>query len=237
MSKQIFVSGKGGFIGKHILKHLQGEEIVETMTRGCTVVHLAAYGNHYFQTEADKIIQANILDLKTLIDEAQFLGVEKFYNISTSSVTLPVQTMYSASKLFGETFINSLNDERFVNVRPYSVYGEGEAEHRFIPTVIRHLQSGEKMKLDPLATHDWIFAEDFVKAMFDGYKEIGTGISYSNMQIVEMLELISGKKLNFEETRMRNYDNFNWVCKKGVPHRYIYEGLKQTYDFYTRKDS
>jgi hypothetical protein len=47
-----------------------------------------------------------------------------------------------------------------------------------------------------------------------------------------MLETISGKKLNFEEAKLRNYDNFKWVCPKGVPHRYIYEGLKQTYEYY-----
>lgn len=227
-----YVTGKGGFIGRTVLNYLKGEEILTTMTRGCTVVHLAAYGNHHFQMEADKIIQANITDLKTLVDEALFLGVEKFYNISTSSVTLPHQTMYSASKLFGETFINSLKDERFVNVRPYSVYGEGEAGHRFIPTVIRHLKSGEQMPLDPYANHDWIHSEDFVKAMFDGSKEVGSGIQTSNIAIVNILEEISGKKLNYYPTQMRSYDTSKWVCPNGVCCRTLHEGLKQTYDYY-----
>lgn len=236
---EYFVTGRGGFLGKNVCQFINkmGGELVDTITEGCTVVHLAAYGNHSFQQEPEKIIKANIIDLGGLAHAAQKNNVVKFYNISSSSVTLPVQTMYSASKMFGETMINALKDERFVNVRPYSVYGIGEADHRFIPTVIRHLESGETMKLATQPCHDWICVEDFVSAMFEGYEEVGTGYSHSNKAIVEMLENISGKKLNFEEANFRDYDNFSWRCKKGVPHRSIYEGLKQTYEYYTRKNN
>lgn len=231
-----FITGKGGFIGRNIVKYVGEVNVVNQFENGCAVIHLSAYGNHHFQTDVEKIIQANITDLIHLVNEAFIFNVSKFYNFSTSSVTLPVQTMYSASKLFGETLINSINDERFVNIRPYSVYGIGEAEHRFIPTVIRHLYSGEKMQLDPLPKHDWIFCDDFIQAMFLGHKYIGTGLGYSNLQIVEMLQDISGKKLNYEEKKLRVYDNFNWVCKQGVPHRFIYEGLKKTYESFRKKD-
>ena len=224
------ITGKNGFIGKHIVKYVGEENLCDEIEPGCTVIHLAAYGNHYFQSEPEKILKANIIDLIELVKEAQEIGVEKFYNISTSSITLPVQTMYSASKLFGETYIDSLKDERFVSVRPYSVYGEGEAAHRFIPTVIRHLKSGDKMKLDVQARHDWIYIRSFVEAMFDGYKNIGTGVSHSNWEIVQSLEKISGKQLNYEESNLRNYDTLDWVCKTPVPHISIFDGLKQTYD-------
>jgi len=232
---EYFITGRNGFIGKHICQFVKniGGDIVDEITEGCAVIHLAAYGNHYFQQDPEKIIKANIIDLGGLIQAALKLNVTKFYNTSTSSVTLPTQTMYSASKLFGETLINSLKDERFVNVRPYSVYGPGEAAHRFIPTVIRHLKSGETMQLDMHPQHDFIHVEDFTKALFDGFAEIGTGYKYSNIEIVKMLEQISGKTLNYEIVKgLRNYDNFDWICKRGVPHRYIYEGLKQTYEYY-----
>lgn len=240
--EQAYVTGKGGFIGRKVVEYLKakGAEIAQTMTRGCTVVHLAAYGNHHFQTETDKIIQANITDLKSLIDEALFLGIEKFYNISTSSVTLPVQTLYSASKLLGEGLINDLKDKRFVNVRPYSIYGEGEAAHRFIPTVIRHLKSGETMQLDPQAMHDWLHVDDFVKELFTGHydfwggvKSIGSGEQVSNMGIVEILEEISGKKLNYTLAMLRNYDTLKWVCPDySRSRKSLRVGLKQTYDYY-----
>lgn len=239
-----FITGANGFIGKAVCSYLEnkGEEIVKhirlgkytgshVLARECDVIiHLSAYGNHYHQTDVYEIVERNINDLLKLIEIAkQSKSLVKFYNISTSSVTLPVQTMYSASKLFGETLINSLKDERFVNVRPYSVFGPGEAAHRFIPTVIRCLKTGETMQLNG-SYHDWIFISDFIEAMFSGETEIGTGERYSNVEIKRMLEEISGKKLNFEPMPLRIYDNKNWVCKKGVKHIPIYEALKLTYE-------
>lgn len=242
MKPRFYITGANGFIGRHVCEYLKGEDvykidhkkigIVTNPNQERIVVHLAAYGNHSEQTSHKEIIKANINLLETLVSFFANEGVTKFYNVSTSSVALPKQTMYSASKLFGETLIESLNDERFVNVRPYSVYGPGEADHRFIPTVIRCLKSGEKMNLDPHATHDWIYVEDFIKAMFAGYTSIGTGIKTTNLEVVKMLEAISGKKLNYEETKLRDYDNGHWVSPVTVPHRTLFDGLKLTYDSY-----
>ncbi len=237
-----YVSGANGFIGKAVCKFLLGEryEVIKhdrqkgdySEMQDCdVVVHLSAYGNHYNQTNPIEMIERNQCDLWSMVAVARpSERLKKFYNISTSSVTLPVQTMYSASKLFGETFINSLKDERFVNVRPYSVYGEGEAAHRFIPTVIRHLKSGEKMSLDVNAVHDWVHVCDFVKAMFDGHTSIGSGFQVSNITVVNLLEDISGMKLNYDPMQMRNYDTANWKCPDGVPSRPLIEGLKQTWE-------
>lgn len=233
---EYFVTGRGGFFGKNVCQFINkmGGELVDTITEGCTVVHLAAYGNHSFQQEPEKIIKANIIDLGGLAHAAQKNNVVKFYNISSSSVTLPVQTMYSASKMFGETMINALKDERFVNVRPYSVYGIGEAEHRFIPTVIRHLESGETMKLAQNSRHDWIYVDSFTALMFNGVTDCGSGESYSNLDIVRFLEKISGKLLNFESVEnLRNYDTKDWVCPvKNKLKVELYDGLERTYKYF-----
>lgn len=236
MTCDYYITGKNGFIGKALVKYLtdRGNNIIDEIQPGCIVIHLAAYGNHYFQTDVKKIEKANITDLIELVEKSR--EVKKLYNISTSSITLPKQTMYSASKLFGETFINSLNDDRFINVRPYSVYGPGEADHRFIPTVIRCLQDGRVMKLDPHATHDWIYVDDFIEAMLEGYTSIGTGGSYRNIEVVQMLEYISGVQLNYTEATLRDYDIKNWVCFDGVPSRSLFDGLKQTYESFTQKN-
>jgi len=221
-----FVTGSNGFIGRSVcfyLEHLGDTVIKHDRFNGSfiqafkcdAVVHLSAYGNHYQQKDVNEIIKANITCLGQLVDVATKSKIlQKFYNISTSSVTLPVQTIYSASKLFGETLINSLNDERFVNVRPYSVYGPGEAEHRFIPTVIRHL----------------IFLDDFVKALFEGCEHIGSGKQATNAYIVACLEELSGKKLNYSVASMRNYDTKNWVCPTPVSCRDLKDGIKQTWE-------
>lgn len=242
-----YVTGANGFIGREVCKYLEGENVVKIQRplknsiqqilddSGFVFIHLGAYGNHYFQDEVDNIIQSNINDLKLIVDTVRCTNFVKFYNVSTSSVTLPKQTLYSASKLFGEVLIDSFQDARMVNVRPYSVYGPGEAKHRFIPTVIRALHSGEKIELDTLATHDWILCEDFVRAMFNGHKNIGTGWKATNLAVVQMLEQISGKRLNWTPKKMRSYDNYSWVCQDPVPHTLLFEGLKKTYEL-TPKD-
>jgi nucleoside-diphosphate-sugar epimerase len=201
------------------------------------LIHLAAYGNHYNQKDPYDIFRANIELLYFYMEEIMNDNLcKKVYNISTSAIQLQTDTLYSVSKRFGELMVESYNDPRFVNIRPYSVYGPGEADHRFIPTVIRALHSGETIPLDEWANHDWIYIDDFIEAMFKGYTMIGAGITYGNIQIVRHLEDISGKKLNYEKKKLRSYDTDEWLCQIPVPHRSIKEGLKQTYEWFTQKN-
>jgi nucleoside-diphosphate-sugar epimerase len=246
-----YITGANGFIGKHMVKYLeaQGHEVIPVKQfvhfngnwidreKDFEFIHLSAYGNHYNQKEPRNIIKANITDLYaivTLLNNKP--NCQKFYNISTSAIQLPTDTLYSVSKRFGELMVESLQDDRFVNIRPYSVYGPGEADHRFIPTVIRALHSGETIQLDADACHDWIHVESFIQAMFDGYTEIGSGLSWSNLQIVEQLEKISGKKLNWKPAKLRSYDTKDWVAPSGVHRINIQHGLRETYEWFTQKN-
>jgi nucleoside-diphosphate-sugar epimerase len=161
-----------------------------------------------------------------------------FYNFSSSSVTLNTDTFYSATKLCAEHVCNAFAikyNKSIRNIRPYSVYGEGEASFRFIPTVISKLHNGEEMMLDEYATHDWIYIEDFIDALLNGYSEIGTGIKTTNIEIVRTLEDISGKKLKYKPSKLRSYDNKNWVAKEGVKHISLEEGLLKTYKHYAKR--
>jgi UDP-glucuronate 4-epimerase len=246
------ISGMSGFIGQALKKRLESD--------GCTVIgvprgfddtfpfshifdadyicHLAAYGNHSYQNDISGMILSNILytnELFSILENNKCL--KRFYNFSTSSVTLPVQTPYSITKKCAEEIAIYYKDTfnlPIVNIRPYSVYGIGEANHRFIPTVIKCLLSGEQMVLDENATHDWIFIESFIDALLSGHTEIGSGIKTTNKQVVELLEQISGKKLNYKPGKLRVYDNDNWVCPKGVPCISLKEGLEKTFEHYSK---
>lgn len=241
-----YITGSHGFIGTVLCNQLEKNgHTVHRINLYATklmrerydfengiIINLAAYGNHFYQNDVDEIAGVNILDLINFINFIKKYPFQKFYNISTSSVTLAKQTLYSASKFMGECLVDLQNDSRMVNIRPYSVFGFGEADHRFIPTVIRCLKSGLKMNLDCDPTHDWIHVEDFIEALLSGnYKEIGTGVKKSNLQIVRMLETISDKKLDFEMVKgLRDYDNACWVCPVGVPHLPLVQRLKQVYE-------
>jgi len=246
-----YVTGANGFIGRNLIRYLteSGQNVTPVprhfeesifdieFEEPFTFIHLSAYGNHYNQKDTSQIIKANIQDLKLLLAYFKnFKQPEKFINVSTSSITLTCQTMYSLSKHFGELMVDSMNNKRFINVRPYSVYGPLEAGHRFIPTVIRALKNRETIQLDPYSKHDWIYVDDFIEAMLQGIPNVGTGVSTSNLEVVKILEHLSFRELKYTPGKMRDYDTQNWVCPVGVKHIPIYEGLKRTYESVTKQN-
>lgn len=239
------ITGSSGFIGSALRRRLEDSgHVVHSITRDQLrsvdllaawidenkideVFHLSAYGNHFNQTDQKEILRTNILFTLNVFKAS---GSRKVYSFSTSSVTLPARTLYSISKMAGE-WISGLFPN-VINIRPYSVYGPGEAAHRFIPTVCRCLKTGEQMTLDESATHDWILISDFIDALLAGHTTIGTGQHYTNLRVVNILEYISGKKLNYVPGSLRPYDNADWVAPVSVPHISIEEGLFKTYNYY-----
>lgn len=257
MKKIVVISQ--GFISSYLIKRLK--ELKHQVTvyhhgekmdfKGVDYIfYTSSYGNHYHQTDEYKIFKANVYDYMELLKLTRDVEYRGLIYFSTSSVNLPVQTNYSESKYIGE-IIGKKVFKRFnkpiIAVRPYSVYGVGEADFRFIPTIISHLKSGESMPLTE-GTHDWIHVEDFVEALikimdkslsFGGKTiSIGTGKQTSNHEVVKILEKISGKKLKVVETpNMRPYDNSNWVADTtiikslGWKQNYtLEEGLKKVWE-------
>jgi nucleoside-diphosphate-sugar epimerase len=244
-----YISGKSGFLGTAITKHLlktnekiyrigRGQSIKQLkdmfgFARPDYIVHLAAYGNQYYQKDFLEVVNANIIGTYNLLEAAKEFDYKLFYNLSTSSVTFfEKPTYYSITKLCAEQLAGMYRDVR--SVRPYSVYGPGEAGHRLVPKIIECLNTGTNMTLDEKACHDWVYIDSFVEALFAGATMIGTGIKTSNIEVVRMLEDISGKRLNYSPGKMRSYDNEDWVCKIGVRDIGLYEGLKRTYEYVTR---
>lgn len=256
-----------GFISTHLEKRLKKEEVEVIVISDKDIYNskkpeyfdidyifrLSAYGNHYnqclYNIDEWKMIEANIFNLFQLLDFSKEINYKAFINFSTSSVNLPVQTMYSATKHAGEhicqAFAKKYN-KPIINIRPYSVFGTGEAQFRFIPMVIRCLETGESMPLDPNAVHDWILVDDFLDALFlilekgtETIYDIGNGMSFTNLEIVTILEEISGKKLDYKfNSKLRVYDSGNWQCdirklkKLGwFPKHSLREGLAKTYAY------
>jgi len=242
-----FISGSSGFIGTAIKNHLLAiGESVYTIPRDKSIkqlkslfnyanpdyiIHLASYGNHYYQTYFNEMVHINITGTFNLLEALKAFDYKKFYNFTTSSVLLKDQTYYSITKHCGEQLSKMYSN--VVNIRPYSVYGPGEGDNRFIPTVIRCLNSGKEMTLDENATHAWIYIDDLVRAMFLGETEMG-GPIVNNKAITFILEQVSGKKLKYACGKVRSYDNSNWVEPKSICYTSLYDGLKRTYEYFTR---
>ena len=241
-----YISGQSGFIGTAITKYLKGNSVF-AIPRGKSIeglikilylnppdyiIHLATYGNQCYQKDFPETVKANIIGTYNLLEAAKSFGYKAFYNLSTSSVTFfDKPTYYSITKFCAEQLAGMYKN--VINVRPYSIYGPGEQKHRLIPTVINCLNTGVEMILDEKACHDWVYIDSAIKALFAGATKIGTGVKTTNLEIVRILEKISGKKLKYITGKMRIYDNEEWVCKEGIHDIGLYEGLKRTYEYYT----
>ena len=231
---KVVVYGSSGFIGSHLTERLKqlNHEVIEAHhdkpfipTEADYIFYLSSYGNHYTQNDKYQTIKANILDLYSLLKSTRNIPYKAFIHFSTSSVILPVQTLYSDSKFVAELickrFARKYN-KNVLSVRPYSVYGPGEAKFRFIPTAMQRVKEGKLLKLTQ-GYHDWIYIDDFIDAlisvmtnadMFIGKSvSIGTGLQYSNFEVVTILEEIIKKKANWKYSSdvKRIYDNNHWV--------------------------
>jgi nucleoside-diphosphate-sugar epimerase len=274
MKEKVLVTGAQGFIGKHLVSFLRhkGYEVhafdrnldISTQFERVSpdhVIHLAAYGNHYDQKDDGLAVVSNVLFTTTILHEALKYPIKSFINVSSSSVygvqTVPMKenmrldcdTIYGATKAAAEHIARAFSkkyDAPVVNVRPFSVFGPGEAEHRFTPTVTRCISSGEKFNLSASPKHDWIYAEDFCEALLVIMQNIqklkgdainvGMGEQFTNAEIVEKIEWIMDKKANFNLVdTMRDYDTTCWVSDNtklkelGWKPKYdIMRGLKRT---------
>jgi len=276
MSKAIILGH--GFISSHLEKRLKDDGmIVEVMSDKdihyskkleCDYLfRLSAYGNHYnqclYNTDEWKMIEANILNLFQLLEFTKDVSYKVFINFSTSSVTLPIQTVYSATKHSGEYICEAFCQKYrkpIVSVRPYSVYGPGEADFRFIPTIINKGLNGDKPKVILEPRHDWIYVEDLINAVLlivknigilrDQLIPIGTGISWSNQEIVDIIdEIFKQYDDNYKEIfydvllkDLREYDTQEWVANisilksLGWSQKYsLREGLIECFKYYKKK--
>lgn len=262
---KVATSGASGFVGTHLNKYLEKRgDLVFSIPRKIYydyselkrelenfnpdyIFHLAAYGNMAHQTDPLEMIYANIEGTYNLLDASLGTPYKALINVSTSSVMLPHETFYSATKAGAERICKAFadnHDKPVVNVRPYSLYGIGEAYYRFIPTVFNSCLTGKPMNLDPLAVHDWLYIDDFIEhivsladnALIENLQgqtiTSATGIPTKNRKVVELIEKITGKKAVIaEEKSLRIYDNTEWVSNRlNLDSTPLELGLKLIYD-------
>ena len=273
MKKTIGISGSNGLIGSELMKIFgnkaksiprQDLPFLHTEWKYDTIIHCAAYGNHSQQTDLQETFYANVYNTFCLLESAKRCGVKNFIFIGSSSeygkktepmkedMTLDCDTMYSCTKVAG-TYLTKHYSKYFntITIRPFSVYGEQEANWRFIPTIINRIQNNESIDLFE-GTHDWIFNQDFcegVKVCLDNIKNlngqtinIGSGESFNNQFIVKALFNIAKKKVPIEEYLAKVQDSSVWVANidkiKSLgwkPKTDILSGLKKVYDFKTNE--
>ena len=262
------VSGYHSFIASHLIKRLEHEKMEVVKVERQKLYdgnfdywfHLSTYGNHYNQKDLIQTVNINIQYLLAILESIKKKKFISFVNFSSSSVTLPVPTLYSETKRLGEYLCNLYRRDYglpIINIRPYSVYGPGEADFRFIPTLIINGLKGDKSKVSLGARHDWLYIEDFIEAVYlisrnpkiDQPVAIGRGLSSSNGEVaVTVNEVFKQYDDNYKEifydytSSMRDYDTDKWVANSNVLRLLgwtdkfsLHDGLVETYKYYKKR--
>jgi nucleoside-diphosphate-sugar epimerase len=145
------------------------------------VFHLAAYGVRPTDRDPDQMLRVNV-DLPALIvhlckeRSARLVMAGTFSEYQrpadrtplTEQSPLEMDKIYGASKAAGGTLAHTLAASLGVNLRLlrfFNVYGEGEAPHRLLPSLLAGLSMGERVPLSAgTQVRDFIYVRDVVEA-------------------------------------------------------------------------
>ena len=104
-------------------------------------------------------------------------------------------------------------------IRPFNVYGAGQKESFLIPQIIGHAMNEESIRvLDLAPMRDYIYLEDLLEAIYLTVKKVqeydvfnvGSGISYSVGEVIDMVQRILGSNKSVEcknQTRRNELNN------------------------------
>lgn len=235
------------------------------------IIHLATYSKYQDQQAASKMIDVNIKGTFNLLLSTSHINYEAFVNTGSSSEygiksksmketdLLEPISFYAATKASATHLCQAFAREHqkpIVSLRPFSVYGPYEEEKRFIPTMVRAVLDSKPIKLTPgTQRRDFVFVEDIVniylKTIINGKKlsgqilNMGTGIEYSNDEVVKTLFNVTGKKVKIEKGAFpkKIWDTSHWVADITKTKRLLHwkpefslaEGLKKTYEWHLRR--
>ena len=195
------------------------------------IIHLAAVTNvDYCQNEPIECFKTNVLGTQNLLEIARKKD-SAFIYVSTSHVygfprKLPITeehsrvptSIYSGSKIEGELCCESYAKSYGMNVtilRLFSVYGPHGSPHLIIPRIISQLLHSKSVKLgNTYPKRDFIYVNDAVSAIefvirtkgFNIYN-VGTGKSYSIMEICDTLKKLIGSKAPIISTKKYSRKN------------------------------
>lgn len=155
--------------------------------------------------EAARRVNAKIIFLSTFVYNHPF-----HLPINEGNQVAPLNP-YAASKIEAEHLLKYYYDFFGVEsnvLRLFNVYGQHQHKDFLIPFLIEQIKNGNTIQVKDLKPkRDYIHVDDVIEAIvaalkFNGHKiyNVGSGESYSVLEIIEKLISISGKKLEIIST-------------------------------------
>lgn len=256
----------------HKVDLLEKESLQEVVKKinPSVILHLATYSAYRDQTAAEQMIDVNVKGTLNLLTATKDIGYDIFINTGSSSEygikekpmkeddLLEPISFYAATKASAALLCQVFAKEHkkpIVTLRPFSVYGPYEEEKRFIPIIIKAVIENKPIKLTSGdQRRDFIYVQDvidiYIKTVSLGKKlsgqilNMGTGIEYTNDEVVQTLFKVTGKKVAIEKGAFpkRLWDAPHWIAEMSKTKKYLNwepkftleEGLKKTYNWFCK---
>lgn len=190
------------------------------------IIHLAnlsfvpaSYQNPKRFYETNFLSTLNMLELcrlnnAKLIYFSSYMYGHPLYQPINEEHLLQAFNPYAQTKLIGESLCEGYHRDFKVPVtifRPFNIYGAGQNPDFLIPSIIQQAKNGKIVIKDDRPKRDYIHVEDIVKAVVMALEtpndnasvktyNLGTGVSYSVKEIVEMVQALSTHAIEYHCT-------------------------------------
>ena len=184
------VTGAGGFVGRALAARLGGlgwrvaaagrdpAAIAAAGARVDLVFHCAAYGVNPADRDPGQMFAANVAAAGAWVEAAAALGARAFVHVGSCSeygvvaehrpigedAPLAAADLYGASKAAGGLWARARAAALglpFLWVRPFGIFGPGEAPHRLLPHLHARLRAGARAELTPgRQMRDFLYIDD-----------------------------------------------------------------------------
>lgn len=197
--------------------HLAAEHFIprcEQNPRGCFETNV--YGTYHLVTTLAENRTAKLI----------FASTGDVYPSSETNLTessaLQPGGVYNETKRIGEGIVRDGFLARHKIFRMFNVYGPGDETPHLIPSIIRQLRQGNRVRLGNLRTvRDYIFIDDVVtviakeiaSARPESIYNVGTGIGLSVKQVIDTFEMLLGRSIELRSVRSlrRSFDKLRLV--------------------------
>jgi nucleoside-diphosphate-sugar epimerase len=223
------------------------ENVKKQDLEGCEViVHLAAHSTNVPYDNYKECIYHNVLAPTILFQKAIELGIKKYvvagscfeygesankYDFIPTDAPLLPTSSYAASKAAASAIFNALAiqfDLKLILYRIFQVYGDGESENRFWPTLRRKALSGNDMSMsEGLQIRDFVNVTEVASILVSAltrddilegipkFENLGSGNPQSLAKFAQeqWASFHATGKLKFGDIPMRSEEYLRYVPK------------------------
>lgn len=220
---------------------------------------------------AGPFIHSNVVGTQMMVDTALKHGVEKFIYISTDEVygqsmlgapawteetPIAPRNPYSASKASGELIVRAAgetHDLPYIITRSCNNYGPSQPPRNLVPKIISSLLHNKPIPIHGNGKNmrEWLYVDDncsaiqllMKKGVLKETYNIGSGFELSNLEMVENIGKVLGKKPDIDFVTDRPGHDFRYsvdsekIAALGwKPANSFDEGIKKSVQWYIDND-